>query len=118
VPRRPSGKLQYRSSPHRPSLDLRALLSSLLHLHLEIRRLTLPPLTASVSSLVWRIDDDSATREPAIEAVGTARVGSGGVSRAVAWGIGIIGVVAFGGVVGVCVVDVEGLAGWGVGGQG
>lgn len=76
-----------------------------MHRHLEVGRLALPPLAASVAALVWRIDDDSAVREAAAETAGTA-AGVAGVGRSA----GVVGVdVAFCGIVGVGVVDIEGL---------
>jgi hypothetical protein len=85
-------------------LNPRPLLPSLLDLHLEIGRLALPPLPTSITPLIRRIDDDASTGKAAAQAAGTS--GVGGVRRTVGC-VRVVGDVALGCVVGVCVVDVE-----------
>lgn len=96
-------EFQHRSSPDSLGLYSRPLLRRPLHAHLEIRCLALPALPSSITTFVRRVDDDPSTREASVQTIGATGCAGGGVRV----GVGVL--VAFGGMVRVGVVDVQGL---------
>jgi hypothetical protein len=118
-------KFQHRPAPNSPRLYLRPPSSRLTNRHLEVGRLTLPALSPPIPALIRRIDDNSSSRKAAIQTTRTTApgcavagpipvAGAGAVVCVVRVRVGIMicgrsAEVALGSVVGICVVDVEGL---------